>query len=268
MTVQVLVSAWLDSINQVPALVASLPPRTPVLVIHQITGGTAYPYDRLFTGPDIEVVPCSERGLARSRNRAVSLATGDILLPTDADVNFLPGAIDRVTAAFRERHDAMLMTFQASAPDGTPYKRYARQAHRHSLLTIRRVSSIEIAVRRSAFETGLRWDTRFGINGRFPGGLELAFMKNVLEHGLPAYYSPQPVVTHPRDSTGHRHSAASAYFRGAIYARLYGPFAYLLLGPFALRNAWRTGSPGDMLTYVQNLYRGARDLRADSSSST
>jgi len=262
MKIQVLVAAFEDSIALVPGLVASVPASTGVLVVHQVADPAGHRYDRLFSGNNVEVVPMMERGLAVSRNRAASLATADVVIPTDADVRFLPGAIDVVAQSLAGAPDALIGTFQIQTPEGLPYKQYAAGPYRHSYRTIRRVSSIEIAVRRLAFtEHGLRWDTRFGLNARYPGGLEQAFMANGLDLGLPAHYFPRPIVTHPRVSTGHRHSVQSAFFRGAVYARLHGSLAYPLLAAFALRNAWRTGSLPDALRYTSNLYRGARDFR-------
>lgn len=267
MTIQILVSAFESSINQVPKLLASLPSDVRILVVHQRQNPSLYSYDRLFSARNIEVLPFSERGIAVSRNRAATLATGDILVPTDSDVTFLPGAIETIRSGMSSLPDASVVTFQVQTPDGVPYKRYPQHPFRHNIRTIRRVSSIEIVVRNDAFtHQGLRWDTRFGINARYPGGLEQAFMANVLDHQLEAHYYPRPIVVHPRNSTGHQHSAQSAFFRGAVYARMYGPAAYLLLLPFAIRNAWRTGSPGEAGRYAVNLYRGARDFRTNSAT--
>lgn len=268
MTIQILVAAFESSINQVPRLLASLPSDVRILVVHQRQNPSLYNYDRLFSAGNIEVLSFSERGIAVSRNRAATLATGDILVPTDSDVTFLPGAIETIRSGMSSLPDASVMTFQVQTPEGVPYKRYSQHPFRHNIRTIRRVSSIEIVVRNNAFtHQGLRWDTRFGINARYPGGLEQAFMANVLDRQLDAHYYPRPIVVHPRNSTGHQHSAQSAFFRGAVYARMYGPAAYMLLLPFAIRNAWRTGSPGEAGRYAVNLYRGARDFRANSASS-
>jgi glycosyltransferase involved in cell wall biosynthesis len=262
MRIQVLISTYMDSIARIPGLLKSIPTDIEVLIIHQVAEGQRYNYDALSSRVNVQICAFSEKGLALSRNRAASLATGDILIPTDDDIEFLPGAFQTIESAFLARPDALVCTFQAITPDQLPYKKYSRRAARHSLNSIRRVSSIEIAVRRPAFtKHQLAWDLNFGLNAQFGGGLELAFMKNVLDLELPAYYVPERIVVHPRDSTGHRHSSESAYFRGAIYSRLYGGSAYILLAIFALLNAWRAGSISESFRYVSRLYRGAHDHR-------
>jgi hypothetical protein len=258
MSVQILIAAYLDSIYKVPDVLATIPSDVPVLIVHQVPDAQRYQYDVIFARNRLEVVPMKERGLAKSRNRALSLATADFLIPTDDDVRFLEGAPEIVERAFLTRADAHVLTFQVVDADGGMYKAYAPRRFKHSLNTIRRVSSIEIALRREAMDRGLRWDERFGLNAPFPGGLEQAFMKNVLDLGLRAFYEPVPIVGHPPDSTGHRHTPESALFRGATYAKLYGRLAYPLLVIFAAKNAWRAGSLTERARYTANLYRGAR----------
>ncbi len=260
MSVQVLISTYKDSIHRVPNVLKSLPDDTPVLVVHQVPDGERYDYDAIFERGKLEVVPMFDRGLARSRNRAVELASGDILVPTDDDVRFLPGAVSIVEQAFSTRSDAQVNTFQVLDENGMTYKDYPTRPFRHTLNSIRRVFSVEIAARRDAFVgAGLRWDEDFGLNARYPGGLEQAFLKNMIDLGLPAYYHPHPIVIHPQAATGYRHTPESGFFRGAVYAKLFGFTAYALLAAFAGKNAWRTGSVGGSLKYTRELYRGAAD---------
>lgn len=260
MSVQILVSTYKDSIHRISALLASIPAEIDVLVVHQNPEGGRYEYDQLFSRRRLEIHPSGDRGLARSRNTAARLATGDILIPTDDDVAFTPTAISDVERAFAARPDAGVISFQALDGVGMPYKEYAAEAHRHTLRTIRRVFSIEIGVRRDAVTgAGLRWDEDFGLNSRYPGGLETAFLKNALDLGISAYYEPRPIVSHSGLSTGHVHTPRSAFFRGAIYAKLYGPMALPVLAGFAAKNSWRSGSLSGAFEYVWWLYRGAVD---------
>jgi glycosyltransferase involved in cell wall biosynthesis len=256
--VQILIAAYLDSIYKVPGVLETLPSDTPVVIVHQVPSGKPYEYERIFARNRLEVVRMDERGLAKSRNRGLFAATEDFLIPTDDDVRFLEGAPNIVERSFLAKPDADVLTFQVVGADGTTYKPYASRPFKHSLNTIRRVFSIEIALRRDTMDRGLRWDERFGLNARFPGGLEQAFMKNVLDLGLQAFYEPAPIVAHPPDATGYRHTPESALFRGATYAKLYGALAYPLLAVFAVKNAWRAGSLAARARYTGNLYRGAR----------
>lgn len=260
MSLQVLISSFGASISRVPEVLATIPPHIGVLVVHQDPDGLHGNYDKLLARSLLEVTSVANRGLARSRNLALNLSSADIVLPTDDDVRFLPGAFSAIQNAFESRPDAGVVTFQALDGGERPYKKYAAAGLRHNISSIRRVSSIEIALRRSRLPSSVGWDEDFGLNARYPGALELAFMKNVLDAGVPAYYQPVAIVSHFGISTGHRHTAESAFFRGAAYAKLFGVASFLLLAGFAAKNSWRAGSVRQGLRYTQNLYRGAGDF--------
>jgi glycosyltransferase involved in cell wall biosynthesis len=261
MSVQVLISCFGSSITKVPEVLKTIPPDVGVLIVHQDPDGTHGRYDCLPSRDLLEVHTTRDRGLARSRNTALKLSSADIVLPTDDDVRFLPGAFTAIRAAFQSHPDGGVITFRATDSGERAYKSYRDRPFRHNLNTIRRVSSIEIALRRNVILSwGVSWDEDFGLNARYPGGLELAFMKNVLDAGVPAYYMPVTIVSHSGLSTGHRHTAESAFFRGAAYAKLFGSASGFLLAGFALKNCWRTGSVGQAIAYTRNLYRGAGDF--------
>lgn len=263
MSIQVLISTYDDSVYRAGNVLASLPEHVPVLMVHQNPESKKYRYDKIFSRTNLTISPISSRGLAKSRNHAISVATGDILIPTDDDVTFMPDAMSAIERAFAERSDAQLISFQALDEDGFGHKAYESDRFRHSLNTIRRIYSIEIAIRRESYsQYGLMWDEDFGLNSRYPGGLEQAYLKNLIDLKLPAYYEPQPIVIHPRIATGYNHSPESGFFRGAVYAKMFGPFAYPLLAGFAGKNAWRTGSFLGSLKYTKELYRGANDFFA------
>jgi glycosyltransferase involved in cell wall biosynthesis len=258
--VQVLISTLGDSIRNAPLVVESIPENIDVLIVHQKEPSDLVNYKELFPHREITVIESFDKGLAKSRNLAVSHATGDILIPTDDDVRFLTDSFTRIIDTFSECVDAQLISFQIVSKNGQTYMPYKKQSYRHNLQTIRRVSSIELAFRRDAFtQLSLRWDEDFGLNSRYAGGLEQAFMKNVLDSGLPAYYCPIPIVEHPADSTGFHHTPESGFYRGAVYAKLYGRYSRVILVAFALKNAWRTGSIAGSFRYVRYLFSGAND---------
>lgn len=159
MSIQVLVSTYHDSIERVPELLKTVPEEIDVLIVHQVREGEAIDYDKIFDRRKLSIHQFHETGLARSRNRAVALATADILLPTDDDISFLPEAFGRIESCFAARPDAQILTFQALDESGSPYKRYSARGFRHNVTTIRRVFSIEVAVRREAI---CRYGARMG----------------------------------------------------------------------------------------------------------
>jgi len=166
----------------------------------------------------------AERGLSKSRNRALQHAAAGIALIADDDVRHPPAAPARVAAAFAAHPRADIITFQAQTPAGAPFKKYQTRARRHTARSIMRVSSWEIALRvESIRAAGLRFDERFGLGAEFPTGEENIFLIDALRRGLRLRYQPQVIAIHPAASSGADLSTAAAIeAKGAAHRRMFG----------------------------------------------
>lgn len=138
----------------------------------------------------------AERGVARSRNRALDLARGRRLLLADADCTIVPNVAELVGGAFDRDPDAGAVTFQHRIEQGeVPPRRYRRRSFRHGRFSIVRVASVEIALDRTAVGD-LRFDERFGLGTSCPIGEENLFLGALLRRGVPIRYIPEVVCTH------------------------------------------------------------------------
>ena len=72
---------------------------------------------------DVTVVRLASSGLARSRNAALELARGDVVLLADDDVRHLPGAFDAIRRYFRDRPASSLLVGQSLDAEGAPRRR-------------------------------------------------------------------------------------------------------------------------------------------------
>lgn len=211
------------------------------------------------TGP-IRVLSYHERGLSLSRNRALDNASGDICLLSDDDVLYLPDLSDILSRAFEENPEADIITFQATDPDGRPLKNYPRSATRLNLLSASRVSSIEIAFRRSsAIKAGLRFDTLFGLGAKYPIGEEYIFVTDALKRGLTVIHLPIPILTHPIESSGRKHDERTTFARGAMMARVFGWAAFPLDLVFAVKKLPLYKKDRRFTAYLTSLLSGSWD---------
>lgn len=190
-----------------------------VLVINQCTQIQA---PAPIEGERWRMLSVAERGLSRSRNLALDRARGDLLVFADDDVRFLPSASHTVRLAFARVPDAAILTFQfLDATTGRLAKDYRAGPARHTGRTISGVSSIEIAVRRSAIGA-LRFDTRFGLGSALPSGEEAIFLADALRRGLHVGYWPEPICTHPGMGSGYGDWTRDyAMVKGAVARRIY-----------------------------------------------
>jgi glycosyltransferase involved in cell wall biosynthesis len=213
------------------------------------------------------VYETGERGLSKSRNRALSLAEGDICLIADDDISLLPEYRERILAEFRAAPDADIITFQIRTPDGSYFKdNYEAQPKWHTLRSIMRVCSIEIAFRRDrVLKSGISFDERFGLGAAFPTGEEAIFLADAMRHGLKVRYVPVPIVVHGRESSGGAFARNPRLIRakGAMFLRVFGIWGLPISLLFAVQKYKRAEM--SFFHFVACLFKGMREYRTVSS---
>jgi glycosyltransferase involved in cell wall biosynthesis len=120
---------------------------------------------------DLRFISEPDRGLSDAMNKGIALARNDVVGWLNADDVYLPGALERVRAAFAERPDALWATGRCLIIDGdgneirrgvTRYKDALLRNWSFPLfLTQNFVSSPATFVRRSAYEQVGTFDERF-----------------------------------------------------------------------------------------------------------
>jgi hypothetical protein len=211
--------------------------------------------DRLAVRPDVTVVRLGTTGLSRSRNAALDLARGEILLVADDDVTHPPGAIAGIRRFFAENPGLDLFVGRSLDPDGRPRKRPLPRRRRLGRLNAARASSHEIALRLAPVRaTGVRFDEGFGVGAGTAASLgeEYVFLADCLAAGLAGVHDPLPVSVHPHASSGFVWAgAAQARARALVFARVFGRAAPLVRLAFAAKNLRRFGSWRDALVFLR-----------------
>ena len=237
--------------------------RDPILVIDQAKS-EALAED--VESPGVRVCTTLARGLSKSRNRALSLAEGDICLIADDDTSLLPGYTERILAEFRAAPDADIITFQVRTPEGGFFKNnYGEQADWHNLRSIMRVCSIEIAFRRErVLATGIRFDERFGLGAEFPTGEEAIFLADAIRAGLKVRYVPVPIVIHGSESSGAAFARNPGLIKakGAMFMRIFGMWSIPISLLFALLKYKR--SELGFVRFVARMLEGKREFKGAS----
>jgi hypothetical protein len=193
-------------------------------------------------------------GLARSRNAALDLARGEVLLVADDDVTHLPGAYDGIRGFFAEHPGVSLLAGQSFDPAGRPRKRFAPRPRRLRRWNAGGISSHELAVRLAPVRArGLRFDEAFGAGAGTAAflGEEYIFVADCLREGLRGVYVPLPVTVHPGTSSGFVwEGEAQARARAAVIARVFGRAALPMRLAFALKNRRRFASRADLAAFL------------------
>lgn len=179
----------------------------------------------------------SEYGLSRSRNRAIKNAESELCLIADNDVYYNDNSFNIVENYFSLYPDADILTFMVQTPTGNLFKEYKNNFFWHNKLTISRVSSIEIAFKRSSIVgKEILFDERFGLGSKYPTGEEYIFLNDALKKGLKIAFIPEVIVYHPMESSGSNFKNTKLIIaKGAMIRRVFGRLGIFICLYFSLR---------------------------------
>jgi glycosyltransferase involved in cell wall biosynthesis len=214
------------------------------------------------TSKKLRILHFSESGISNSRNRALENAEGEILLITDEDVELMEGVQRPIEEAFEKNPEADIITFQTLNEKGLKRKNYSDDPFWHDIRTAMKVSSIEIALKRtSIIQNAIDFDSRFGIGGRFPTGCENVFLSDALNKGLRILYCPVAIASHPDESSGRKlfQNESVIKAKGAMLYRIFDWKAYFAAILFALKKRRETGL--SLFKNIQILFSGIREFK-------
>jgi len=257
--IDLLVSTMNYKSGALDLLLDTVPDDVNVIVINQITND----HKALESFPIKKNVICYsyvEKGLSKSRNKALSLAAGNIFVITDDDIQFLPNAFEKIRDAFIKNPDQGILTFQMIKPDGKGRKNYKKLPFQHNKRSVASVSSCEIAGNREVLlKSKVKYDTDFGLGAKYALAEEVIFLQDCIKLGLKIRYIPIAIASHPDESTGRIFSEQTEFARGAAFYRLFGLLSYPLGVLFYLKK--RKFLSMGLLNTMNIYYRGINDYR-------
>jgi glycosyltransferase involved in cell wall biosynthesis len=257
LVVEIAISTLEEGIHKVKKILLEERAGLKYLIVHQCSDSSIYDYESIFSGrPDVRVIVTNTIGLAISRNIAADNVSGDIIIPTDDDIVLLASAIDQIIK-IHLNYKSEIITFTAVDENGEPRRLYPSKIIQHNKRSVFSLSSIEITIKRSAFENGLRWDTDFGLGQKYRGGLENAMMYNALFLNIGALFYPSVIVKHPKEGTGQYFDEASALMRGALIRKGFSSSYIILIFLFVIKNYSKIPKQIGIITYTLLMFKSA-----------
>lgn len=223
-----------------------------VIVVQQLINTN----EKLTLDFEAKVVSVKEKGLAKSRNRALANASCNLVLICDDDIQFVKGFEQLILDAYKKYDDAALISFQIKDEEGRPYKDYPKQSHEHTFRSILRVNSIETTFNLNNFSTKKLYDENFGLGAKCPTGEDTIFAVDTYKSKLKCYYKAETIVIHPLESSGKNFNREYPIHRGQVYRRAFG-FIGLFLGfLFAVKKYSLYKSKLGFFTFNINFLKG------------
>ncbi|WP_181390615.1 glycosyltransferase family A protein [Sphingobacterium athyrii] len=201
-------------------------------------------------------VSLNEKGLSRSRNKAIQCASGDIGVIADDDLTYVSNYQEIINKAYAENQDADIIIFKANSFGSNVRKLhdFGKNSRRLSFFDILKVSSVLITFRvQSIKDNNIYFDERFGSgSGSFSSGEENIFLKDCLDKGLKVYYYPAIILNIDLSESSWFKGFNKDYFisKGALFNILFNNFSMFYSLIFLLKNYKKFGSE---LTFGQKI---------------
>ena len=197
-------------------VVLQSPDKTTIQAVEEAVSGIQAP---------VKLVVSDTIGLSKSRNIALANAQGDILLLCDDDCSYPPDAAAHIVEAMAEHPNWDVIEFQmAEVGTGKLLKRYCSHSYKHNLRSLMHVSSVEISMRK-CITPGVRlFDERIGLGTPYITGEEIVMLIELYNKGINIGYSPNVIVSHPKERSGcgASHLPQLVLSKGVAFRRMFG----------------------------------------------
>lgn len=217
-------------------------------------------------GREVRFLCTKERGLSRSRNRAIREAEADICILCDNDVVYKDGYEKEILSWFEKYPDADILVFFIKRPErGQPV---SDRVKKMNYLSVMKIFSPEIAFRRDSVKN-LKFQECFGAGAEYAMGEENIFLYDALRAGLKILYIPVQIAELMHTESTWFAGYTDKFFRdrGANYYAMTRHFYWLLILQFAFRKYKLYKSDNKLFHALGMMFRGKKEYKAHENFS-
>lgn len=201
-----------------------------------------------------------EKGLSRSRNKAIQNSSADICIIADDDMYYEKDYDKTILDAYRNIPDADIIAFEVANEAKPNYSKKIKNG-RIGYLQSMKLSSVQITFKRkSIVDNHIKLDEEFGTGSIYYWGEENIFLFDCLRKGLKIYYVPKKIATLRISESSWNKDNTPEHFQiqGAIYYRMAKIMYPILILQFVLRKRNIYKQDMSMFQVLDNMFKGAR----------
>ncbi|GGB86501.1 hypothetical protein GCM10007424_28220 [Flavobacterium suaedae] len=173
---------------------------------------------------NIRVINVFEKGLSKSRNKALRNAKGKLCIITDDDVIFKPDFQHKIVKAFNDNSNAVIISFRVEDENGKLYKEYPDYTKDNTSIFDRlNIMSVEMVLNRTVFDSfNIEFNENFGLGATFEMGEEAIFINEVYTKGGKVILEPETLLSHSSADTNKKIVVEDKYYiQGALFSALF-----------------------------------------------
>lgn len=212
----------------------------------------------------IEVLEVDEKGLSKSRNRALHQSQADICLIADDDMHYEADLERKVIGAFEANPEADILAFYIERSASFNEKTLGKQKKIHKFSSLELMSVQIVFKRLSIINKNLNFDEDFGAgSGHFNSGEENIFLMDCLRKRLKIVYVPIKIGATTENESTWFTGYDKLYFesKGATFERLFPSLSVFMIYVFAIS---KKGMYQQDISYKDALYhmkKGKKDCK-------
>lgn len=207
------------------------------VIINQITDNSLELPESIENGK-VKFLSYKEKGLSKSRNRAIDNAESEICILADDDMYYDEDVLKKVQQAYKTYPNADIIAFDVDNEDKAKRKKILKQG-KINIIRSMKISSVQITFKRSSIlNKNIRFKEDFGAGAKYDFGEENIFLSECLRKGMKIYYIPQKIATLIKDTetTWSKEQTKEHYYKqGVIYYEISKIMYPILIIQFVFR---------------------------------
>lgn len=212
------------------------------------------------TESDNRIYTFHEKGLSKSRNKAIEHSTADISLFADDDMRYVDDYEKIVKEAYKKFPDADIVAFYVSSDNINNIKPRLKEG-RINVFNSFKIQSVQLSIKTNIIKNkNIKFDEKFGTGAKLFMGEENIFLVDCLKSKLKIYSYPVEIARLTnRESTWFK-GYDSEYFqvKGACFSRISKYFWLLLFIQFIIRKRKEYTGSITPLKALKNMMIGRR----------
>lgn len=253
MKFQILMSTMNKTQDEVINMIKENNISSSILVINQ-TLNDIYRYD----SKDISIISYYEKGLSKSRNRAIFNAKADICLLADDDIYYNDNVEKIIIDTFKLYSEYDLIAFYVGNSN-----KHKDKLHEVNFIQSLKLMSVQIAFKRkSIIDKKIFFDENFGTgSNKFICGEENIFLKECLDKGLKILYVPLQIAELSESESSWFKGYDDLFFRtkGALFYRLSNILCVPIIFAFAITKNNEYKDECTFMFALRNMLNGRRE---------
>lgn len=210
---------------------------------------------------NVKVLNYDEKGLSKSRNRALAASTKDVGVIADDDITYDKDFEIGLLSAYKRFPEADIITFNYLKDNKV---NGFDKTKKLAFLDILKLNSIQISFRNKSIKNKkIKFNEKFGLGSAYYNqGEETLFLRDCLKAGLKIVHVPLTLVSHPDEATtGEAWSLKTVYSKGALSFELLGNFSFLLFWYFLIFKYKNYSKTMGVVDFARTYREGRKDYK-------